>query len=324
MIRLAALPLIVLACLAGCQSAKKNTPTTSVSAQSPGNGRETAPRAARPVAYVNAQAVTSDDLLPTLYEAAGGEALADLILDQRIAARLTQRGFVVDAQALADEKTIILKTQSDDPDTAARLLEELRSVRGLGPVRFESLLRRNAGLRMLIEDQVEVTEAAVKQAYLLRYGPKYRVRLIVTQSAQDAARLRERAIQGEAFVDLAAMHSIDASAAQGGLLSPISPADPQYPQALRNALPKLTPDQPSPVIALSDRFAVLALEDKIDSQAVEFADVKQALSDSVRLRNQRLLMEQLARELLAEAEVIVLDPTLKPAWESQRKRLTLP
>lgn len=276
------------------------------------------------MAYVSGQAVAVGALEPALYEIAGGEALADLVLAQQIERTLGRAGLEVGAQAINEERRLIARTLSDDPDTAARLLAELRDARGLGKHRFEAMLRRNAGLRLLIADDVAVTEAAVKQAYLLRHGPRYRVRLLVTADAAAAGELRGRAAAGESFADLASLHSVDPSAAQGGLLSPISPADPRYPQALRTALPKLEPGALGPVIAIDDRFAVLWLEDKIAADGKALADVREELARSVELRAQRLRMEQLARELLSEADVIVLDPALKRAWELQRERLVEP
>ncbi|NBC10603.1 MAG: hypothetical protein GVY24_02560 [Planctomycetes bacterium] len=277
--------------------------------------------ATKPVAYIDARALTAGDLRASLYEAAGGEVLADLVLDRAVAQALADRGLEPDAADLAAEKRRLLETLSDDPDTAARLLNELRNTRGLGQARFEALLRRSAGLRKLVADRVEVTDAALQRQYLLRHGPRYRVRLLVTATADEANKLRRQALDGTPFSDLAALHSIDPSAAQGGLLSPISPADTSYPQAVRNALPKLDAEAISPVLALGDRFAVLKLEDKIKADDVALDDVRNELASAVRRRGERLLMEQQARELLAAAEVVVLDPALKAAWERQRDRL---
>ncbi len=301
--------------LVGCQSApppaKKNVgPAASRPASAP-----------RPVAYINARTLSTADLSPSLYEAAGGEVLADLVLDRAVADGLAMRGLVLGAAELEAEKQRLLRSLSDDPNTAARLLEELRTTRGLGAVRFEALLRRNAGLRLLVADRVEVSDAAIRQQYLLRHGPRYRLRLLVTATADEANKLRRRAIEGAAFSDLAAMHSIDPSAAQGGLLSPISPADANYPQAVRNALPRLEAEAISPVLALGDRFAVLKLEDKIEADGVALDDVRDELAAAVQRRNERLLMEQQAREMLAAAEVVVLDPALKSAWERRRAAL---
>lgn len=341
------LPLIVVATLLGCQSGPP-TPKKSpdkAGAPHPGAPRDAASDAGegeaasgRPVAYVDARALTDADLRAPLYEAAGGRVLADLVLDRAVAQALADRGLSLEPADLEAEKRRLLETLSDDPDTAARLLGELRITRGLGKVRLEALLRRSAGLRRLVADRVAVTDAAIKRQYLLRHGPRYRVRLLVTATADEASRLRRRAMEGGSFSDLAAMHSIDPSAAQGGLLSPISPADTSYPQAVRNALPKLGEESGgrggaggsggageagavSPVLALGDRFAVLKLEDKIEADGVALDDVRDELVVAVRRRSQRLLMEQQARELLAAAEVVVLDPALKAAWQRHRARL---
>ena len=88
---------------------------------------------------------------------------------------------------LAAEEAIIRQSLSEDEDVAARLLADLRERRGLGPVRFAALLKRNAGLRRLVEDQVTVTEPAVRQAYRLAHGPAARVRLIVMPTLRGGA-----------------------------------------------------------------------------------------------------------------------------------------
>lgn len=87
---------------------------------------------------------------------------------------------------------------------------------------------------------------------------------------------------------------------------------------------KLEAGTPSPVIALGDRFAVLWLVDKIDGSRPPLPDVREALAAAVRTRSQRMKMEQLAREMLAEADVIVLDAVLKSAWERERKQIARP
>lgn len=322
-----ALLLIVTATLAGCQSATENPPPPERPARAAAEPAKDAPRRddrARPVAYVDGRALTDADLRAGLYEAAGGDVLADAVLDRAVAWRLEERGLSVDAQAIEAERALLGRSLSPDADTAVRLLDELRRSRRLGPTRFEALLRRSAGLRRLVADRVEVTDSAIRREHERRYGPRYRVRLLVTDDADEAAELRRRALDGESFADLASLHSIDPSAAQGGLLSPISPADTQYPQAVRRALPRLDAAPISGVLALGDRFAVLKLADKIEAADVALDDVTDELVEAVRRRQQRLLMERLARQMLAEAEVVVLDPALQAAWRAQQAELTEP
>ncbi|MEM9420755.1 MAG: peptidylprolyl isomerase, partial [Planctomycetota bacterium] len=114
------------------------------------------------------------------------------------------------------------------------------------------------------------------------------------------------------------------SKAQGGLLSPIRPEDTSYPSAMRQAIDGLEVGQVSQPIAIDGGFALLKLEEKIAAAEVEFDDVKDSLELAVRGRTERVLMQQLARELLSGAELVVLDPTLKALWEAQRESLLTP
>lgn len=316
--KLFALPLVLAACVAGaCQS-----PTATP--KQPAQTSPAAPAADKPLAYVAGEVVRTSDVVTALIEARGGEILAEIALDQLISAQLEQRNLTLTEQDLAKERQLVTDTLAPgDADQSARLLRELREQRGLGDTRFVSLIRRNAGLRKLIEDRVQITDAALQQERTFVYGPKYRVRLIVVDTPQQAADLRTRALAGESFSDLAVAHSTDPSAAQGGLLPLISLADPSFPQSVRQAIRKLG-DQPkaiSDAVAVDGGFALLQLERKFDAQQVEWDDIKDELTQRVRLRMQRTLMQQLARSLISDAKIVVLDPALAQSWRQQRQAM---
>ncbi len=275
----------------GCQ------PSNPVPAAPPKTGAAPGPapiRSGRPLAYVAGEAVTLGDLGPSLLEAAGGTVIAERVLGRLLVQRLESRGLTVTDDDLAAEEAIVRRGLSDDEDTAARLLADLRQGRGLGPTRFAALLRRNAGLRKLVAGQVTVSEPAVRQAYRLQHGPAARVRLIVARSLLDARNLRRRLDAGEPFGELAALESTDASAAQGGLLSPIRPDDLSYPQAIRTAAATLEPGQVSEPIALDGGFALLKLDERLSGDGVPYDAVKARLSEQVRRRAERVLMQQQA------------------------------
>lgn len=274
------------------------------------------------MAYIAGEPLRSGDLFVPMAEAVGGEILGELVLDEMLGRRLATAEIKLTPAVLEAERITLSQTLSPNEDEATRLLTELRERRGLGEVRFAALLRRNAGLRALVADRVTVSEAAVQQAYRLRYGPSSRVRLILAESLRDARDLRQRAVEdGEPFGELAALESTDASAAQGGLLSPIRAEDASYPAAMRRAVEELAVGEVSPPVAIDDGFALLKLEEKIAGSGVQFDDVKDELEQAVRGRAERVLMQQLARELVSGAELIVLDPTLKNLWDTQREAL---
>jgi parvulin-like peptidyl-prolyl isomerase len=272
-------------------------------------------------AYVRGEAVTWSQLQEPLAEAAGGQVLAEWVLDRALARRLAERGLKVDDQAIAFERQMLLEGLSENADEAARLLRELRDNRGLGPRRFDQLLARNASMRLLVRDEVPVSDDAVREAFDLAYGPRYETRVIVVASAAEAARIARQAREGASFIDLALQHSTDASRAQGGLLPPISLADVTYPDAFRTVLRSLEPGQVSSPIALGNGFALLKLERKTQAADVKLDDVQEVLRQRVRRRDEALAMQRLARTLLEESDPVILNPTLQAGWQQQRRRL---
>lgn len=297
----------------GCQ-------TTGSSSSSPGSDKAAqAPTNAVVVAYIAGQPVTDRDLFNSLAEAAGGEILAETVVDQLIARELESRGLKLSPGAIQAEEALLLKSLSTDENQAVRLLRELREQRGLGKTRYAALLKRNAGLRLLVQPEVRVTEPAVRQAYQLAYGPRYQIRLLTVSRFEQAVNLLNQAKQGADFTTLIITHSTDSSRAQGGLLSPISPADPTYPVALRDAVKQLKPGQYTDPIALDGGFAIARLEKIIPAANITFEQAQESLSAQVRQRIERSFMEQKARELMQTAKVIVLNDALSQGWERQKE-----
>lgn len=273
------------------------------------------------VAYVNGQPLGWSDLRPALVESSGGQVVAELVLGRMVDRSLSERGQAVGPQQVEQERQLLAKTLHDDPDQAQRLLQQLRDGRGLGEYRFGRFLIRQAGLRMLVQDQVQLSEAAVRQAYELEHGRRYESRLIVVPSLAVAADLARRVRSGESFIDLAIAHSTDRSRVQGGMLGPISPVDPTYPQAIRTTLAGLEEGQVSDPVVLDDGFALLRLERILEGDGIEFERVEAGLRDRVRRRVEQMLMQQRAGAMLSEADVIILEPRLQEAWRLHRAQL---
>lgn len=316
--------MIVAPFVAGCQSnttqSQSQTNTPAEAAAGPNE---------KPAAYLDGKVVTQDQLYRLIIQAHGGDALSEILLDRAVQARLKQEAIQLTPDDIEVEKAKLLTSLDADADQAARLLNEMRSQRGLDDKRFTALLRRNAGLRRLVRDQIIINDAAIAQAYQLRHGKRYRVRLIVTDKLDTLTQARKQALAGASFTDLAIERSTDRSAQQGGLLSPISPADATYPKAIRDALPKLSMDTTasrlSPAIALDAGYALLWLEEVLTpTDSPTIAEVRPRLEAAVRSDLERIRMRQLARTFIEQADVVVLDPTLNKAWQRQKNAVENP
>jgi foldase protein PrsA len=213
--------------------------------------------------------------------------LIETVMDRSLEQRLAERGLKVGEQDIQAEERILSETLSRDADQATRLLRELRNRRGLGDWRYAKLLWRNAAMRALVQPEVVVNDATLQQAYEIRYGPRYEARLIVANQAGEANAIVRRARDGAVFSDLAVQHSTDSSKANGGRIDPINPADPSWPEGVRDAIVKLQPGEVSDPILMDNGYAILRLERKIDAQPVRFDDVRDQLARHDRRREQR-------------------------------------
>lgn len=281
----------------------------------------------RPVALVAGAAVTWDDLRASLGEAAGGAALEEAALGRLLERECAAKGITIAAEQVERERELAVETLlaeggAADREDAERLLGRVRTARGLGDARYGALLRRTAMLRALVQGDVRVSDGAVQQLYRLRFGEKYRARLIVTPTAAVASRAAERIKAGESFAAVAAEVSVDPSADRGGLIDPISPADETYPIVIRRAAEETPAGQVSRTLVLEGGFGLLLVESKIDAREPSggLDAVRAELERGVRLRQERLLMNTLARRLLASADVQVLDRSVGWSWRNRTER----
>jgi len=275
-------------------------------------------------ATIGGDAVTWDELLPVLSEIAGGEALEELAFDRLLGREAERRGIVITEADMRREEALLAETIGQaagaDASTTERLLLDVRRARNLGPARYAALLKRTAILRELVAGEVHITNAAVEQMHQIRHGERYRARIITVSSERTAEDVRRRLLGGEAFGELAAEISTDSSAERGGVIGAISAADPTYPSGLRAALRTLDPGAVSPIIALDGVYAVVRVDERIGPDGVALETVRGELERAVRLRQERLAMNERGRRLLAGARVTVFDPALSRSWRNRNAR----
>lgn len=274
---------------------------------------------ARPAALVQGKVMEWGELRPQLSEAAGGVVLREAVIDRLLAAELAARGIALRPDDVERERSLFFESLNPDADVSARLARELRARQGLGRVRFEALLRRNAGLRALVRDNVEVSEESLLRTHEVLHGPRRQARLMTLPALPEAQSAIGRVTSGELFGEVAVEVSTDSSAARGGLLEAVSRGDPSYPEALREAIWALDPGAISPPILLGDQYAVVMLVREIEGDGVTLEQARHDLERHVRLTQERILMEQAARRLLAQATVTIIDDSLKESWDFQAR-----
>ncbi|KAA0212777.1 MAG: peptidylprolyl isomerase [Leptolyngbya sp. PLA3] len=300
---------LLAACLSACTSTQSDRPAAPAARSIPNEGPI--------IALIDNEPVRPEHLAPSLYELAGREALREEALDRALARRLSDRGITVTVEMVRREHELFEDRLTEAADRSGALREEVWRTRHLGPTRREKLFARNAALRALVAGQVTIAPAEVSLAVELAYGPKKIARLILLQNERDAAETRrtlgDRPSSSD-FSRLAERRSIDPSASRGGLLAPIHLNDPAYPIAVRNALRSLQTGAISAIIPLPEGAALLYLES--DQPATTPPDDAPArLERELLVQRERAEMDRLARALVAESRISVLDRSLGWSWD---------
>jgi hypothetical protein len=280
-----------------------------------------------PPLVVEGRPIDWPEILPRLAEAAGATVVEELTLDRLVEREAAARAVTIGPDDLARERDWLARAIERDAETDPRaLVTELRRRRGLGPHRFEALLRRNALLRAMVAAQVRVTEDQLRLAHRVRHGEKVRIRVLTTPDLAHAQRLRASLDQADParlepeFADAARERSTDPSAPRGGLVEPFSTADPAYEAAVRSALDTMQPGQLSPIVTLASGYALLYLVERIPADGTPFEAARTHLEHQLARRQERLLMDELANRLLASASVRVPDPSLDWSVDAARDR----
>ncbi len=265
-----------------------------------------------PPASLQTTTITWNDLHDTLVEAAGATALEEAVLDTLLAQEAANLELIITPVDIENEERTLLTSLDQNPQTAQQLLLQLRAQRALGPHRYQSLLRRTATMRAIVAPNVNLTEESLELARTIRFGEKHQLRIITAPSlieAQTAIRALDR---NEPFPEVAAKLSTDSSAPRGGLIEPLSLADPSYPAAVRTAARNLAPADISNPIAIEGGYAIIQLIEIIPANTPPGAEL--LLLEDARAEQERILMTQLARRLLAGAQLNIFDPALETAW----------
>lgn len=321
----AVIPFVTVAhfgCESGGQSGSSG-PDVGPNVVAPARGNQT-PSASdgSDAVIINGVMVAREAFWTQLAEFGGGQVLEEYVLDTRLEREMERRGLRLSDHDIEQEEanllSLILGQATNSEDEAARIIDSTRQTRGLGPERYKALLRRNAMLRRLVRDDVEITEDDIQRLYDVRHGEKVRARIIVVANERRASDLRAELLASGAdrvsFAAAAMDHSLDATRAAGGLIEVFSTSDPAYPSAARLALDRVAPGELTPVIGLESGFAFLLLEERISPDEVTYDERHADLLREFRLRQERILMQQLALELIGTTRVTPVDRAIGWSW----------
>lgn len=262
-----------------------------------------------------------------LAEISGDRVVEEAALGVLLERRSRELGIgVTNAMIETERARLVEQIRREDPSAEPQpgVIERIRANRGLGPRRFDELLRRNAILRAIVRrDPSTAQEAKTRgeRAVALAQADTSRIRYAVLGSTQAAVAARDRLLNhGDAglewrFAEMCAQRSFHTSAPRGGLIPTLRDGDPTTPIAVHAAIRSMDPGTLSHVLETRDGPALVYLVSRSDGEAVDAA-TRERITRRAEIASEQLIMERLARSILDDASIIVTDPSL--AWSHAR------
>jgi parvulin-like peptidyl-prolyl isomerase len=162
-----------------------------------------------------------------------------------------------------------------------------------------------ATLRKLVGDKVKITDDDLQKGYEANYGPRVRCLAIVLNNqrrAQQVFEMARKSNTSEAFGELAAQYSIEpGSQATHGEVPPIRKHGGQ-PKLEEEAF-ALKAGELSGVIQVGDKFVILRCEGYTKAAEVDFASVRDEISEDLREKKIQLDMAKTFDDLQEAALV---------------------
>lgn len=284
------------------------------------------------VAIVNGQPITKRAMVDVLMESHGLQVMQQLVVlelakeeTKRLKLRVTSTD--VDREYERALTRIAPPVGSDGKPLSAEEKEQalayLLEEKCLSRAEFMLGMERNAHLRKIVEQDVQVSEATLREEFARLYGEKVEVRNIRIKlgdinALHEAINLLDKGVD---FGDVARRVSEDSdTAARGGLLEPFAFNDDSIAPVLREAAFSLSPGERTQPIQVGRWLFILQLEQRLAPAAVRFEDVRGKVEQELRDRVVPDRMNQLITELFRKAEIRVLDRALKPKFEELLKR----
>jgi hypothetical protein len=269
-------------------------------------------------------AIPGDELDVRAMEAAGALALEEMLIERALRIELARRELSVTDEAIAAEEAMAREALSPDPARAEQLLQALRASQGLGAVRWPALLWRNAALRTLARSQSSVGETEIATAHDLRHGARRAARIIVLPDLASVQSAMDRLAAGDAFADVAAAMSTDASRDRGGLVSPVARLDPTWPATVREALWAIAPGTNSAPVLIDDGYVIIRCEGETPGDGVMPEDARAESERTARLAVDRIEMDRILREIVRDLDPTIFDRTLEESWQRTRNARRVP
>ena len=278
------------------------------------------------IAFVNGNAINSQDFLSTLIEARGLALLQQLLFLEAVKGAAAKEGISLTPTMVEREYDLTLAEAADNPEKKITpqereaLIDSWCDRRSIPRTELRIAMQRQALLRQMAKRKIRVTGAQVEEEFNRINGDKVEVRHLQIPARRSYAQIKSRLDRGEPFINLVHEYSINAiSKASGGLLPPFTRNDRTVPERFAEVAFALKPGEVSPLFEAEGSYHIIKLERKIDATGGVLGDRRQDIETRLQRRLVTAEMEKLGREILDAAKVEIEQEDLRRQYIRDQK-----
>jgi len=281
----------------------------------------------RPIAMVNGAAIERKELIDLLLKSHGLGLLQQLILRELAVQEARRVGATVsEADVLAEYEATLQAEHLDgkDPEKLTptrrdQMIEDWTRSRGVTREELRVAMERQAHLRRVVQDKIQIDDEALHKEFERAYGEKVEIRHLQLAAARFFPQVKARLDNGEKFEDLVRQFSQNLlSRDRGGLLPPFSANDDTVPAVFAKTAFALKEGEYSNPIESEGSYHVLKLERRIPAEKAGFDDVREKMRKRLVARLAARAMQDLSARLLSQAELRIEDSILRDLYKTQQ------
>lgn len=289
------------------------------------------PIEAQAIALIDGVPISRSRIVDLLLAGHGAEILEQVIVTDRAMFLAEQRGLRIaqadiDAEYDRSLRKLLDNETLSEPELLQRTAAEARltqilTKRNISKDVYLLAMQRNACLRKIAAAELRIDDRQLQEEFARLFGERVEVRHIQLASRDQVEALQSELAAGTDFGALAIRHSANAqSAARGGLMPTFTAADPDLPKAFRDAAFSLAVGEVSGPVFADGWYHVIRVDRRTEFEKIPFEQVRVEVELSLRERLVGAAMQRLFATLLDEAEIEIMDPVLRKAFDNRRPK----
>lgn len=259
------------------------------------------------VATVNGEAVTAQQLRNELLRRWGDIALGGVIQEMAVQQAAEEAGISVTEEEVTQrvenfQRNVDMRAQQMTGESFTLWLARKK----MTPYAFRRWVRNELLLEKLVEDDVEVTDEQVRQAWessreQMRRPERMRVSHICVKTREEAESIRAEIIGGKSFEDAAREYSIDPYTREdGGSFGVITRGDNPFQQA---AFELQADNELSEPVQTEKGWHIIRRDEHMPATTPDYEDVADEIREQLEQQQTLELMNRKRSEIMQSAQI---------------------